>query len=305
MLTLPAMAYTIDGCLDDWGVNLSEDWSLEETWVPLSPTTEWVVEDNLDCSQYYSGANYCGVHITGSGTSYTYYAEPEIKMRKIGWWVSSNKQPYHERGWSARSRELNDIEAMYFDANETQAFVAIVTSIPLDKVMSDLAISFGDNLTTGDPGYECGIVLGGENKGTVYHNPEWSDTDRFKDSGPYRITGGTVIGTANVEYQDQRIFDFDCTNWVIELSVPQSVFEDFDSLTELHVTLYCGNDIVEIIPELQTPPAEPTTPPTSPPLTTPPLTTPPEEEIPEFSTIAIPMSITLVLLYYYRRKRLR
>ena len=246
ILAIPAMAYTIDGYLDDWGVNLSEDWNMKETWVPLSSTTEWVVEDNLDCFQYYSGANYCGVHITGSGTSYTHYAEPEIKMRKIGWWVSSNKQPYHERGWSARSRELNDIEAMYFDTNDTHAYVAIVTSIPLDKVMSDLAISSSD-------GYECGIALGGENKGTVYYNPEWSDTGRFKDSGPYRITGGTVIGTANVEYQNQCIFDFDSTNWVIELSVPQSVFEDFDKITKLHVTLYCGNDVVEVIPVKPTP----------------------------------------------------
>ncbi|MFV9677446.1 MAG: PKD domain-containing protein, partial [Methanosarcinales archaeon] len=40
--------------------------------------------------------------------------------------------------------------------------------------------------------------------------------------------------------------------------------------------------------------------PTPTPTPTPP---PEEEEIPEFSTIAIPLSITLVLLYYYRRKR--
>jgi hypothetical protein len=92
MLAIPAVAYTIDGCMDDWGVNLSEDWSVEDTWVPSSPTTYWSVEDNIDCSQYYSSAKYL---------------------------PHSYKQPYHERRWSARSRELNDIEAMYSDTNAT------------------------------------------------------------------------------------------------------------------------------------------------------------------------------------------
>ena len=290
MLAIPAVAYTIDGCMDDWGVNLSEDWSVEDTWVPSSPTTYWSVEDNIDCSQYYSSAKYCGVHITGIGTSYTRCAEPKVIMWKKGWLPHSYKQPYHERRWSARSRELNDIEAMYSDTNATHAFIAIVTSIPLDTVMGDLAIDLDNDPNTGNRGYEYGIVLNGADKGNVYKNPGWSDTDRFKGSGPYRVTNGTVVGTANVKYVDQDIFDFGYTNWVIEISVPKSVFGNFDRFGKLHTTLYCGNDLVEI---------NHCHAPTPPPTSTPPLS----EEIPEFSTIAIPLGVTLALFYYFRRRK--
>ena len=279
ILPMPVMAYTTDGYLDDWGVNLSEDWSLEETWVPSSPGAYWTVEDNIDCSQYYS-KNYCGVHISGVGTSYTHHAEPRIILWKRGWWVCSYKQPYHERVWSARSRELNDIEAMYFDTNETHAFFAILTSIPRDTVMGDLAIDLDGDPNTGKHGYEYGIDLEGESTNNVYLNSNWSDTNRFKGSGPYRVTDGTVIGTAKVEYVDQDIHDHGYTNWVIEVSVPKSVFGDFVGPGRIHTTLYCGNDIVEI-------------------------TQTPQKEIPEFSHIAIPLTIATVLFYYYSRKRRR
>ncbi|MFZ2071530.1 MAG: hypothetical protein WAV32_08065 [Halobacteriota archaeon] len=282
MMSMSAWAYTIDGDMSDWGVNLSANWSLEATWVPSSPTAYWIVEDNIDCSQYYSSANYCGVHITGIGMSSTHYAEPKVILQSGGWTVRSYNQPYHERGWAAHARELNDIEAIYFDTNVTHAFFAILTSIPPDTVMGDLAIELAGNPNTGNYGYEYGIVLNGANKNDVYQNPKWSDTDRFKGSGPYRVTGGALVGTAEVVYTDTGILDYGSTNWVIEIRVPKSVFGNFDRFGKLHTTLYCGNDVVEISGSHCK-----------------------ECEVPEFTYIVIPLGATLGLFYYYHRKRRR
>src|SRR5665647_1576594 len=53
LLSLPAMAYTIDGSLSDWGVDLNKAYSgasdANSGWIPHGHNNvDWIVENNID-----------------------------------------------------------------------------------------------------------------------------------------------------------------------------------------------------------------------------------------------------------------
>ena len=290
MLTCDAMAYRVDGDLGDWGLNLSGDWNRVETWMPASATADWIVEDNIDCESHPKARprGYCGIHIKGSGTSYSNYTEPKITWYGKTWYgvkkAFKNEQPSGRRRNDARTREVNDIEAMYFDTNETHVFFAFVTSIPPDDdKMGDLAIDLDNDKDTGSyGGYEYGIGLQGMYRGMVCRNPEWSGTIDFPyNIIPYRMVNGTITGRAAVKYVILNISDYECPNWAIEIGVPREAFGNpsAEQVSNLHITLSCGNDIIEI-GEVSW-----------------------DYEIPEFSNIAVPLIISILLYYYYHRRK--
>ena len=271
MMTVPAMAYVIDGDLSDWGVNLSAGLGGDESaWVPSSSTADWIVEDNIDGVSYHgyrdwTGYSATGVHIKGHGTSYDSYAEPKIIDRWKREWV----QPV--------GGEQSDIEAFYFDSDAENAYFAIVTSVPENGwlAIGDLALDIDK-----DGNYEYGIALHGDVKGKVYKDPTWNEPYYFPESEPCRIISGKHTGDGSVEYNNSRIYDNGRTNYIIEISVPRAALGNPSSgqLSNLHATITCGNDVIGI---------EDVT----------------WEEIPEFTTIAIPAGMILGLFYFYRRKR--
>jgi len=271
VMAVPAMAYVIDGDLDDWGVDLSAGLGGDKSaWVPSSLTADWIVEDNIDGASYpgykdWTGYSATGVHIKGHGTSYGLYAEPTIEDKNGKMWV----QPV--------GGEQSDIEAFYFDSDATNAYFAIVTSVPESGwiAIGDLALDIDK-----DGYYEYGIALHGTDKGKVYKNPTWTKPSDFPDSEPCRITGGKPTGNGLISYNDTHISDNERTNYIIEVSVPRDALGNppGTQLSNLHATITCGNDVIEL---------EEVT----------------WEEIPEFTTIAIPVGMIFGLFYFYRRKR--
>jgi len=262
MVSGTATAYSIDGDLTDWGVNLSEDWSLETTWIPSSPTCDWIVEDNIDGVTHpgyvdWTGYSATGVHIEGHGQTYTPYAEPVM---------GSYVPPV--------GGEAYDIEAFYFDSDTTNAYFGIVTSMP-ESGVGDMALDINQ-----DGVYEYGIVLQGSDKGKIYKNPTWSNPSHFPASGPYRITGGSYSATGTVMYTDSGISDNGRTNYVIEISAPRSALGSPSNgeLSNLHTTIWCGNDEIELQKVIW-------------------------EEIPEFATIALPLAATIGLFILFNRRR--
>jgi hypothetical protein len=265
------MAYTIDGDLDDWGVNLSAGLGSDESaWVPSSLTADWIVEDNIDGEAYpgytdWTGYSATGVHIKGHGALYDNYEEPKIIAYNGGEYISPSGGEHY------------DIEAMYFDSDASYAYFAIVTSYS-EYGMGDLAIDI-----VGD---KYGIVLQddepGTSKGQIYHNPTWKQVDpnQFPANGPYRITGGTLNGIGSVAYVNSGIPDYSYSNYIIEISAPRTALGSPSNgqLSDLHTTIWCGNDVIDL--------KEVTW-----------------EEIPEFTTIAIPVGMIFGLFYFYRRKR--
>ena len=297
VITVPAMAYTIDGDLDDWGVNLSKDWSLNSTWVPSGDTIDWIVEDNIDpdCPTHgdpdeawpktgwkghncldWTGYNATGVHIKGTGSSYSTYNEPVFPD-----YGGIYEQP--------AGGENLDIEAMYFDDDSHYAYFAIVISMGpngfAETRPGDLALDLDNNPSTGEYGYEYGIILVNSNgsiNGTICHDPDWSEPTDFPSSKPMRIENcSSATGTATVVYENTSISDYGAGNWVIEIKAPKTALGEplYQQISNLHATITCGNDVIEI-EEVSW-----------------------DYEIPEFATIAIPVSMIFGLFYYYRRKR--
>ena len=228
---------------DVYDGNLS-DWGVTPftDWVPDAPTARYVEEN-------YNGTN------------------PEPNGHPLG-------------------GEYWDIEALYFDADDpgTNAYFAIVTSYPYT---GDLAIDID-----GDPGngWEYGINTrkGSTNFGKVYHNPVWHKPIVDPNAAPGFIVGGDVVGTCDVI---QTMIDGDPEftpdghynpnfNFIIEGKIPRSMLGNptEGQLSNIHITIWCGNDEIIIGKFKWT-------------------------EVPEFATIAIPVAAILGLLFFYSHRK--
>ncbi len=268
-----AATYQIN-TLHNWGVTLDNSSGdlRNSDWIPDSLTADYVVEDNMDAQwsgdSEFKPSNYTGYHKNSQDPT---WKEPKIQAKSGYWsghWFIQPSGYYY----TAESREENDIEAFYFDSDSANAYFALVVSKPIDD-MGDLALDLN-----GDSTYEYGIVLQDHDsltRGDVCSVTSWTEPTDFY-TGPYRINGGTTIGTATVSIVDSGVSDYGSTNSVIEISVPRSALGD-PSFSDLHATTSCGNDVVELENV--------------------------EWEVPEFTTIAIPVGMILGLFYFYRRKR--
>ena len=175
--------------------------------------------------------------------------------------------------------EYYDIEALYFDADESNAYFAVVTSYPLT---GDLGIDLDCDITTGEYGYEYGINTRkwSINYGKVYYMPDWYRTVVDPDASPGLIIGGTEVGAATIT-QIPIDSDNGYPNFVIEGKVSRSQIGSplKDQLSNIHITIWCGNDEIIIGKFKWT-------------------------EVPEFATIAIPVAAILgLVLFYNHRKR--
>ena len=234
-------AFTIDGDLSDWGVDLSGDWSLNETWVP-NGGIYFKVEDNQNPLL---ASTYTGVHIEGWGASYHFYNEPKV-MTKDGRWVL---EPF--------GGEKYDFEAIYLTQDADYIYVAIVTSnspeVPPDHdyMVGDLGIDLNS-----DRQYEYGVKLGKTTPGIsqfdIYQNPSWKSAEWVPDNSPTYFYDGTKIGEATGAYK-KTVQDQGKDNWVIELAIPKSVLgvQGFVPYNAFHITDRCGNDHVPV-PEFPT-----------------------------------------------------
>ena len=271
----PKPKYTIDGNLSDWGVNLTGDWSLNDTWVP-NKSIEFIVEDNNDPHHVIYAP---GVHIKGVGGNYEYYYEPKVYCR--GKWKVEpiGNEPY-------------DVEAKYLDEDENYIYVAIVTSMNpngsgnLEPI--DFAMNLDGNDSTGEYGYEYGVKLhksDGIPQWGIYYLPDWEEPYYCKENRPGKMVGvlpgGNKTGTAIGAYvqcpscnlgkscrgtpysfvdQNSTGCDHGVPNYVVEMAIPKSAVNmTGKNLTEppfpkaLWTCDTCGNDkISNPIPEFLT-----------------------------------------------------
>ncbi len=176
LMAMPAAAYTIDGYIDDWGVN---------------PTNDPANSDRLDDGSLIP---------TIGGISYAienddaYWATPPI--------TDSN---------NFTGLEWCDIEAMYVDDDSEYIYVLLITSMPKNGMNwgsdhiqpGDLAFDFN-----GDDIFEYGVKIVQNDEeggfglvGAIYSEPTWA----VLDPGTNRteivsIVGGTYIGSATIIY---------------------------------------------------------------------------------------------------------
>ncbi len=259
-----AQAISPDGDLSDWGVDLSSALGgTESAWVPSSATAQWKVEDNIDdkctvdtgiygpCVDW-TGYSATGVHIEGEGSSYSTYAEPH---------------QYYADSWGKydgpAGGEAYDLEALYFDDMNGYAFFAIVTSMGESghtdqwgrhTDTGDLALDMDNDGSTGMYGYEYGIKTYGPDKGQVCYMPVWTQADPFVGSSPVRFNcngaNSQVMGKASLAYSNTGIMDNGFTNYVIEIRAPKYMIgmPAKDSMSDIHTTITCGNDVIDLKP---------------------------------------------------------
>jgi len=243
--------YTLDGNLNDWGVDLTGDWSLNSTWLP-NTGVQFTIEDNYNPNNARPGIT-TGVHIKGVGSNYVFYDEPQV-MHKDGYLVS---EPF--------GNEYYDIEAFYLDEDSDCIYVGIVTSEAPngagDLMPGDLAMNLDRNRGTGEYGYEYGVKL--QTYGTalpqfgLYSMPDWSEPKYIPENRPDLILSGTYIGQVDGVYVDSGIFDRSYTNYVIELAIPKAMVggqvvtaqaetnnNQVIGQGNFHLTEKCGNDHV-------------------------------------------------------------
>ena len=269
------LKYTIDGDLSDWGVNLTGDWSVNETWLPCPghDSVEFIVEDNADPRW---DATYNGVHIKGTGCNYTRYYEPKVYCSHYGGYMVEpiSGEPY-------------DIEAKYLDEDENYIYVAIVTSMNPNGSGNfepiDFAMNLDGNDSTGEYGYEYGVKLhtsDGIPQWDIYYLPNWSEPHYCPENRPGKMVGvlpgGNKTGTAIGKYvqcpscnlgesctfsgNSYTGCDHGVPNYVIEMAIPKSAVNmTGKNLTEppfpkaLWTCDTCGNDkISNPIPEFLT-----------------------------------------------------
>ena len=152
-----------------------------------------------------------------------------------------------------------DVEAIYFTQQNSTAYFALVSGLPLRKVdtypSGDFAIDFGSNGS-----YEFGVKTTGTH--TLYGNTTWSAPNLFPVSTPFAITSGTALGVVPFGYQESAYTANG--HYAFEIGVPTSLFSSYWPTSgtldmTLHWTMSCGNDALDLhVRQLVTPP--PTTP---------------------------------------------
>lgn len=281
VMVMPAAAYTIDGCIDDWNINPQNDSShrlIDDSFVPDPVgTIDYVIEnDNADWAL---GA------------------------------VQGNMDNFTGLEWC-------DIEAMYVDDNSTHIFVLIITSMPKlgknwgsDHIQpGDLALDFDDG-----SGFEYGVKIvendpedGGFGEvGAIYLNPEWDVLDPGTDrTDIVSIVDGEKVGQAEIIYtgnggteagvpdgpESNLPWDtFGTTryswlnnppipNEVIEIAIPKSALTLQQTTGNIQSSITCGNGVIKLESV---------------------------SLISEFATLAIPVITLLGLVFFMRRKEQR
>ena len=319
LLSLPAMAYDINGDISDWGVNLktayADDYQnslnpvngyYSAAWIPTNhPTVDWIIENNIDPtltgnSKYpdWTGYGLTGTHKYGTGSQSNTYNEPLITAYDS----STHLQP--------SGGEAYDIEAVYFDDDSQNMYLAIVTSMPQTGLggwqMGDIALDIthndGKTGTLDDAKYEYGIKThdeGGKLKGLIRKQPTWEDpaSNQFPNDKPYRfdVTSGHPADpdgitdiTANLKYTtvtgapEQMKDGTYPDNYVIEVSIPKRAigYPSAGQVSNLHLAIGCGNDEIVLNP----------------------ITF--KQNIPEFPSIALPVAAIMgVILILGRRNK--
>jgi hypothetical protein len=253
LLALPAMAgtHTIDGNLSDCGVHLDVAYSgtngpyyhvTDDGWIPkgipYASDIDFIVENNADTQweghdMFYWADSKTGTHLQRTGT-----LPPTIKDYDEGLIYCKNQgdKPYVQPAGG----EAYDIEALYFDDDKDNVYLAIVTSVPpggssgwkTGDIAFDINNTKGtviDSAVTSDSDYEYGIKVltgNGINSGSIIYRPIWDKPryDEFPYDQPLNIAGGSFAGTVNtIAYTDNYApSDNDKPNYVIEVSIPKS-----------------------------------------------------------------------------------
>lgn len=211
--TLSAHAYVIDGMVDDWAVNLS-----------------------AAVNRYYLNSD-----LPSGGLDIDYVTEDNADSTNKVWYVG----PQYSLG------NICDAEAMYFDNDATNIYIAIIQGLPINGAAlpagwspsyirpGDIALNLDGNST-----YEYGLDILSSSQAVLKKNCTWA-TGQYSGT-PYQIASGSIVNSSVA---------FACStsavngHYVIETSIPLSALgltaETVKTLA-IHWTMSCGNDYLTL-----------------------------------------------------------
>ena len=202
-----------------------------------------------------------GLFSTGSWASYSIDADlSDWGVDPFVDWVPDGSADYEETDnvnfYNAHSYyEKFDFEALYFDDDMENFYIAVVSSYPLspDIREGDLGIDLNNDITISTHGIVSGLEYAVQiHTGDVLENPDWSDTTGSvwpdgRQGSPHQASGGTVLGTAAVA--GQYLPDMEQKTYIVEISIPRILFPDQYDIghpINIHLANICGNDSINL-----------------------------------------------------------
>ncbi|MCD4690202.1 PEP-CTERM sorting domain-containing protein [bacterium] len=167
--------------------------------------------------------------------------------------IDDNWSAYHAR--PAHGGEQFDIEAMYFDNDATNAYIAVLTSFSDPDGVDFL----GEHIVAGDLAMDIGYGaygMGVDIDGGTGRVAETSVSDWYQGSTAYvaeqgltNFHGGTTLGYAAVDYYDYNIIERGYGTYVFEVTIDRSLFNypvRGDNI-DLEWTMGCRNDVIGLV----------------------------------------------------------
>lgn len=168
------------------------------------------------------------------------------------YFVDDNHSMYFSR--PPAGGELFDVEALYFDSDDTFAYMAIVTSLPLPggaPYLGDTVLPGDIALNLGDEQYDVGIdVDGGTGVVADVTLGDWYQSNRiyFHEMGPTHFDGGVELGVATVNCYDYGLVERGHSTYVLEVAVPRTALRSPSAGDQVGITwsLGCRNDVIQM-----------------------------------------------------------
>lgn len=216
LLPLPTEAYVTDGLVNDWGINLTR-------------------------RSRYKG--YLDRHLPSGGNDIDYITEDNADHRR---------NYYLAPGYSVGNNY--DAEAMYFDNDDTNAYIAIITGVspyetkyPAGDIFFDMGTYFDPLSATYDPThkkYEYGMDI---KTGILYKTESWVDVEypEHAEANPWRMGDKkSIIDAFDLVYSTNPTY----SHYIIEATIPLIAFDIYPTDPEMEKdiwlswTMKCGND---------------------------------------------------------------
>jgi hypothetical protein len=213
LFSSPAAAfYTINGDVSDWGINLSAA----------------------------SSKNYLDNNLPSGGNDIDAYTEDNVDATTGFAYVG----PGYSQG------NLYDAEAMYFDNDNTYAYIAVITGTPQTGSQFRTGDLFFDTLLPSDNHYRYGINT---QSGQLYSVTGWQNVvySQHAISNPWRIENGATLGNpgdTQFAYSTTAVND----HYVMEAKIPLFLLGLTSETTipnkklYVHWTMECGNDYLNL-----------------------------------------------------------
>jgi hypothetical protein len=150
--------------------------------------------------------------------------------------------------------EQFDIEAMYFDDDAQNAYVAVVTSLPVPggiEFLGEIALPGDLSIDLGQGLYDIGVDIDGQT-GRVADTDadDWFQASEYfvAEVGPSNFTGGVDLGVATVEYYDYGLIENGFSTYVFEVTIDKSLLRSPMSgdVIGLDWTMGCRNDYARL-----------------------------------------------------------